>query len=393
LTPHQPIAKLISYLFLRHCPKTYPYGKEKEMPLPRREIDKIQPYVHGKSISELQRELGITEIIKLGSNENPLGISPKARAAYLQCVDEHHLYPEAASYDLVAKLSRLTGFSTDQIIVGAGATEIVEMLSLAYFNRGEEVITSKVTFIMYKIVTTMMGLKTIQVPLKNYRYDLESMASRITAKTKLAFIANPNNPTGTIVTKKELERFLDRVDAKIITVVDEAYFDFVENKDYPNAFDYVRAGKNVVSLRTFSKNYGLAGLRVAYAVGPQSIIEQLYKVKKPFNVSIPAQAAAISALDDTEHLHRSKELFLDEKKFLYKEYARLGLKYIPTEANFILLNMSTAEQANTVSNKLLLKGIITRPMAGAWGAPHMIRISIGTHDQNIALINALESIL
>jgi histidinol-phosphate aminotransferase len=167
----------------------------------------------------------------------------------------------------------------------------------------------------------------------------------------------------------------------------------VENKDYPNAFDYVRAGKNVVSLRTFSKNYGLAGLRVAYAVGPRSIIEQLYKVKKPFNVSIPAQAAAISALDDTEHLHRSKELFLDEKKYLYKEYARLGLKYIPTEANFILLNMSTAEQAKTVSNKLLLKGIITRPMAGAWGAPHMIRISIGTHDQNIALINALESIL
>jgi histidinol-phosphate aminotransferase len=363
------------------------------MPLPRKEVAKIEPYVHGKSMRELQRELRISEIIKLGSNENPLGMSPRARDAYLECIDECHFYPEAASYDLVDKLSKRTGFSKDQIIIGAGATELVEMLSLAYFNPGEEVITSKVTFIMYKIVATLMGIKTIQVPLKKYRYDLEAMASRINRKTKLAFIANPNNPTGTIVTKKELDKFIRRAGKRIITVVDEAYFDFVENKDYPNAFDYVRAGKNVISLRTFSKNYGLAGLRVAYAVGPQSIIKHLYKVKKPFNVSHLAQAAAIAALDDTEHLRRSRELVFDEKKYLYKEYTRLGLKYIPTEANFIVLNMSTAEKAKAISKKLLRKGIITRPMDGAWGAPHLIRISIGTHDQNVALIKALESIL
>jgi len=360
---------------------------------PRKEIEKIDTYKHGKSIKELQRELGISEVLKLASNENPLGISPRARAAFLKCVDELHLYPEVASYELVKKLSQVTGFPTEQIITGAGATELIEMLALTYLDPKSEMLTADITFIMYRISTTMMGAKNVLVPLKDYRYDMEAMARVVSDRTKIVFIANPNNPTGTIIHKKELDEFLDKVSDEVIVVMDEAYFDFVDDDEYPDALDYIRSGKNMVCLRTFSKNYGMAGLRVGYAIAPKEIIEQLYKVKKPFNVSRASQAAAIAALDDEEFLRRSVELTHQEKEFLYQEYERLGLKHVPTQTNFIILDMADGDRANNLSQELLKKGVIARPMAGAWGAPHMMRISIGEHNQNVTLIRTLEGIL
>jgi len=360
---------------------------------PRKVLEKIQTYKHGKSIKELQRELGISEIHKLASNENPLGISPLARTAFLKSVDELHLYPEVAAYDLVMKLSEATGFSPSQIIVGTGTTDLIEMLALAYLEPGSEMLTADCTFIMYKISATMLGAETITVPLKDYRYNMDAMAEVLSENTKIVFIANPNNPTGTIIYRDELEKFLERASEETIIVLDEAYFDFTDDDRYPDACEYINGRNNVVSLRTFSKNYGMAGLRVGYAIAPESIIEQLYKVKKPFNVTLSAQAAATAALDDEEFLVRTVTHIHQEKQYLYREYQRLGLKYVSSQTNFILVDCGKEEKAVSISQALQNEGIITRPMIGNWGAGHTIRISIGEHNQNVALIQTLEKIL
>lgn len=333
---------------------------------------------------------GVKRVVNLSTNENPLGPSPKAMAALREAVGTVNRYPDAAGTALKAALADKYGLSPANIALGNGVDELLLILCLSLADPGDEVVMAKGTFISYPVWTTAVGAKAVQVPLKEYTYDLEAMANAITDRTRLVFICNPNNPTGTIVKAVALEEFLRRVPESVPVVLDEAYYEYAVNPDYPRSVDYLRAGRqNLIVLRTFSKAYGLAGLRVGYMLAHEKMIDYIERARPPFNVNRLAQVAALAALDDDEHVRRSVAANEAAKDFFYRELATLDLRYIPTYANFMAIEVG---RPGTEVNKLLLeRGFITTALDG-WGVPNHIRFSFGTPEENEAFVAALREV-
>lgn len=354
-------------------------------------IQEIKPYQPGKPIKEVERELGIRGVVKLASNENALGPSRKAMRAMRRAIREAHLYPDGASYYLVNRLAQEFKLDPAQFVIGNGSNEIIELLARGFLSDGDEVISSEASFLVYPILAQSCGAGYKAVPMKDYRYDLKAILAAITPKTKIIFIANPNNPTGTYVTEREVKEFLDAVPRDVIVCFDEAYVDFVDAVDFPRMMDVIRSGRpNTVILRTFSKSYGLAGLRIGYAVTTPELANYLHKIRQPFNVNSIAQAAATAALDDRFFLWRTKTMVAFGRRYFYKRFQKLGLTYLPSQANFVLLN--TGRNGEEVYKTLMTKGVIVRPMS-AYGFPEWIRVTVGRRSQNALFYRTLKHIL
>ncbi len=358
----------------------------------RKVLKEVVPYIPGKPIEEVARELGIdpNSIDKLASNENPLGPSKLALEAISQAINEVNFYPDDSNYTLKKKLSSKFNLPDDMIIVGNGSVELLLMLSLAYLEPEDEVVASDQSFIMYRIVTKMLGGRIIEPPLKDYRIDLEALANAITSRTKLVFISNPNNPTATAVFKDEADRFMASIPDDVIVVWDEAYYEYTSNGALPDGIDYLKDGKNVVILRTMSKAYGLAGLRIGYAFTKPEIVRNMMKVRLPFNVNRIAQIAAAAALDDDEHVRKSRELVEKGKEFLYRELDKLGLSYTKSYTNFIFID--TPYNGKEIYQALLHEGVIVRPL-GVYNFPNAIRVTVGLPEQNLRFIKALKKFI
>ncbi len=354
-------------------------------------IQTIHPYQPGKPIKEVERELGLRHVIKLASNENALGPSWKAVRAMRKALREVHLYPEGPCFYLVKRLAEELGVQENQIIIGNGSNEIIEFLVRGFISEGDQVISSETSFLVYPILTQACGAEYVSVPMKDFRYDLNGILEAITERTKLIFIANPNNPTGTYVTASEVEHFLSRIPKDVIVCFDEAYIDFVEARDFPHTLFYVKSERpNVVILRTFSKSYGLAGLRVGYGLANAELIGYLHKIRQPFNVNSLAQVAATAALDDRFFLWRTKHMASSGRRFLYRRLKKLGLTYLPSQANFVLVD--TGQDADKVFEALLREGIIVRSMK-AYGLPTWIRVTTGRRSQNAQFYQCLKKCL
>jgi histidinol-phosphate aminotransferase len=346
-------------------------------------------YEPGKPIEETARELGVdpSAIIKLASNENPIGPSPKAVAAMHNAVENAQLYPDGGGHYLREALAARLQFGCENIVLGNGSNEVIEFLGHAFLNRGDDVITSEHAFICYKLIATLFGARTIEAPSPDYGHDLEAILKAITPKTRLIFIANPNNPTGTLALQGQIDNFMSRVPENIVTVFDEAYFEFLDNA--PNTVQYIREGRNVVVLRTFSKIHGLAALRIGYGVGPRSLIDILQKTRQPFNVNSLAQAGALAALSDQEHQRKTKEIVDAGRSYLEQEFAEMRLRFVPSAGNFVMVNV---KDGAALFKKLLARKIIVRPLKG-YNLAEWVRISVGTMEQNRQCIAALKEIL
>lgn len=358
----------------------------------RKEIEDISPYIPGKPIEEVQRMLGLKRVIKLASNENPLGPSPKAVAAIKKNLKNINRYPDAAVWYLKAKIAKTINVGIDNIICGNGSDDVIILSMKAFVNRLDEVIIAKPTFLIYQMAARAAGADIKLVPLtKDLRYDLKAMKKAITDKTKMIFIANPDNPAGTYVTKKELDEFLEDLPNDIIVYLDEAYFEFANHsfKDYPNGMDYL--GKpNLIVTRSFSKIYGLAGLRVGYGVTSKRIVNYLDKFREPFNVNLLAQTAACAALDDKEFVRKTLKTVEKEKQSLYDSFDRMGLKYVKTATNFMMVDVEM--DCAKIFERLIRRGVIVRDMK-AWGFDRFIRVTVGTHEENAIFLNALKKVL
>ncbi len=352
-------------------------------------IRSIVPYPPGKPIEELERELGISDSIKIASNENPLGPSPKAMKAIEDFLPKLHRYPDGSVYYLKEKLAGKLGVSPGNLILGNGSNEIIEFLIRALIVPGKEAVMADQAFVIYRIIMQSVGGTSRIVPLKNFTHDLEAMAGEVSAETRLLFIANPNNPTGTIVTRSEFERLLERVPEHVVVVLDEAYFEFVNDPNYPSAIDYINEPRCVIGLRTFSKAYGLSGLRLGYGIGNEELINALDRIRQPFNVNSIAQVAALHALDDQEHLERTMDNNREGMDFLTGRLREMGYDWVPSQANFILIDLQ--EEAETLYQRLLPEGVIVRSMAG-YGLKEFIRVTIGTPEENRRFIDALAKV-
>lgn len=349
-------------------------------------IKNLIPYVPGKPIEELERELGISGSIKLASNENPLGPSPKAIAAIKKALEGLNRYPDGSGFYLSQALAKRYGVDIAHIILGNGSNELIELVARAFVQPGDEVISADPSFVVYRMITQAAGGTNVIVPCKDNRHDLDAMAERITPKTKIVFIANPNNPTGTMNSKAEMDRFMDRVPGHVIVAMDEAYFEYVTHADYPDSPDYLTTGKNVLALRTFSKIYGLAGLRIGYGVTTPEIAELMNKVRQPFNTNSLAQIGALAALADRKHVEKSIAINNEGKQFLSQSFQRLGVSYVPTEANFILFE--TPLDGGVLYAALLRQGVIIRHMGGK-----RLRVTIGLPEENARFVSELEKIV
>ena len=351
---------------------------------------RIRPYPPGKPIEEVERELGRTAI-KLASNENPLGPSPKAQEAIRNYLDHIHIYPDGSGYYLRRKLAEIQGLSMDQIILGAGSTDLIELVAKTFLSgSADEAITSESAFYMYRLAIEDMGAGLVQVPMRDLTFDLPAIAHAITARTKVVYLGNPNNPTGTMFTAEELDRFLEAIPSRILVVLDEAYFEYVQRSDYSHAIDYVRAGKNILVLRTFSKVHGLAGIRLGYGMGHPELIECLHRIRSPFNASSLGQVAGMAALDDHEHIARSVETNRREMKFLTEELTLLGVRYTPSVGNFLLLD--TGRDCEEDFIRLLHEGVIVRPVK-LYGFPTSLRVTVGIHEENEQFLEAMRRVL
>ena len=363
---------------------------KKEYYLTRKGITNLKPYIPGKSIEEVKRELGLKEIIKLASNETSVGPSPLAIEAIKKEVQNINLYPEATSKLLREKLACKLKVDKEMIIVGNGADDIIDLIGMAFINEGDEAITGETTFPAYETAVKIMGGKLILIKLKDFRFDLEEIAQRINNKTKIIFLCNPNNPTGTIVIKEEVNNFMNNIPEDIIVVFDEAYYDYVKDKNYPDSLSCVLEGKNVIIIRTFSKIAGIAGVRIGYAIAKPELISYLRRVVNPFTTNRLAQVAALASLDDEEHYKKVLQSNQEGKKYLYEELNKLGLFYVPTETNFIFINLK--EDADIVFVKLLRKGVIIRP-GKIYGCPNFIRVTIGNAYENKRFIQAIKEVM
>ena len=347
-------------------------------------LRELVSYEPGKPIEDVARELGLKpgDIIKLASNENPLGPSPKALAAMRETLERAHFYPDGGGFYLREAIAKKFGFERANIMLGCGSNEIIEFVGKAFLNPGDEIVTARHAFVVYKLMATLFGATTIEVPDPNFAHDLDAMAAAITPKTKEVFIANPNNPTGTLLTQDEIDRFMERVPEHVIVVFDEAYFEFNENP--PDTLKFVREGRNVVVLRTFSKIQGLANLRIGYGIAKAELIDVLGKTRQPFNTNGIAQAGALAGLADEEHQRRTREITIEGRDFLQQEFATMGLDYVPSFANFVLVKVGSGRD---VFQALMKRGIIVRDMT-SYGLPEWIRVSIGTMEQNRRFLEA-----
>ncbi|MDA8306852.1 MAG: histidinol-phosphate transaminase [Deltaproteobacteria bacterium] len=355
-------------------------------------IANIVPYPPGKPIEELEREYGISGSIKLASNENPLGPSPKAVEAIVAATSKLNRYPDGSGFYLRKRLAEKHRLPFDSILLGNGSNEIIELVIRAFMSPGDEVMMPEPSFLLYKLVVQWMGGRAAPIPLKeDWGIDLDKMAEAVTAKTKVIFLTNPNNPTGKVISKTDFEAFLSRVPQSAAVVLDEAYIEFNTNPDTPLGFDYI-SGQSpaVIVLRTFSKAYGLAGLRIGFGAMDPEIAGFLNRVRQPFNTGSLAQAAALAALDDDEFLSRSRQTTWSGLQFLYKEIEKMGLRHIPSEANFFLIEVPC--EAKELYEAMLRRGVIIRSMA-SYGMKRFIRVNVGLPEENIRFIGALKEVL
>jgi histidinol-phosphate aminotransferase len=346
-------------------------------------------YEPGKPIDETARELGLdpSQIVKVASNENPLGPSPLAKAAMRDALEEAHIYPDGGGFRLRSAIAESLDLDRGNVVLGNGSNEIIELLCHTFLNRSTELIAAKHAFVVYKLMATLFGAKYIEVPDPDFIHDLDAMADAITADTRLVFIANPNNPTGTMVDQETIDRFMNRLPEHVIAVFDEAYIEFPESA--PDTLRYVREGRNVCVLRTFSKIHGLAALRVGYGIAPAHLAELLQKARQPFNVNSIAQAGALAALTDTAHAAATRKLNSEGMAFYEKAFAARGLEFVPSHANFLLVKTGGGD---AVFRDMLKQGVIVRAMS-SYKLPDWIRISIGTRAQNERSIEVLDSVL
>ncbi|MCJ8011073.1 histidinol-phosphate transaminase [Paenibacillus sp. KQZ6P-2] len=356
---------------------------------PKSHIVNLPVYQPGKPIEDVKRELGLDEVIKLASNENPYGASPKVREAILSELENISIYPDGGAVELTADLAKALGVSSNQIIFGCGSDEIIALLARAFFVPGDETIMADQTFSVYKSNADIEGAISIEVPLVNGTHDLDAMLAKVNDHTKIIWVCNPNNPTGTILSEQELTAFLDKVPADVMVVLDEAYCEYVTDPSYPNSIPYLGKYPNVVILRTFSKIYGLASLRIGYGVGQPDVIKLINQVREPFNTTRVAQAAAKAALKDQEYIANCRTANAAGIVQLQAEFDRLGLKYFPAHGNFIMVDV--CKPAGEIFEALLRKGIIIR--AGHSKYPTFIRVTVGSQEQNKAFIHALEQVL
>lgn len=351
---------------------------------------RLKPYVPGKPIEEVQREYGLTDIVKLASNENPLGPSPKAIEAMKKAVEKVSLYPDGTCFALRNAVAAHLGIQPDYLSFGAGSDELIREIGTAFLEDGDCVIQGDPTFSQYEGAATVNDCPCASVPFKGYDYDLDGLISCLDSRTKLVFIANPNNPTGTMLTHNQVETLIAKMPERAILVLDEAYNEYIERPDFPNSLPWVLEGRNIILLRTFSKVYGLAGLRLGYAIARPELIGYIERVRLPFNVSSVAQVAAIASLPDQEHVEKSRRLNSEGKAYLYREFGRLGLPYAPSEANFVWVDLR--RDSVEVFKALLQKGVIIRT-GDIFGCPTHARVTIGKPEDNRRFIQALEEVL
>jgi histidinol-phosphate aminotransferase len=354
-------------------------------------IRTLTPYPPGKPIEEVERELGISGSIKLASNENPLGPSPRAMAAVADALRTVHLYPDGSAFYLRRRLAERHGVSPDDILVGNGSNEIIELIVRTFLRPRDEAVMADQAFVIYRMVVQAVAATPRVIPLRNFTHDLEAIAEAVTPRTRLIFLANPNNPTGTIFRRAAWEAFLRALPPRqLLVVADDAYADYVEDPEYPDTIA-LRGDGNVpvVTLRTFSKLYGLAGLRIGYAVAPAPVIEAMQRIRQPFNVNGLALVGALAALDDVDHVQRTLAVNREGMRVLTEAFRRLELPFVPSAANFILVRVG---QGLAVYEGLLRQGVIVRPMDG-YGLPEYLRVTIGLPEENARFIEALETVL
>lgn len=357
--------------------------------LAKKHILGIKPYKPGKPIEELKRELGLKRVIKLASNENALKPSDRVISRITRSLKGLNRYPDSGCFYLKRKLAKRFRLRPENFIIGNGSDEIIVFAVRAFVRPDEEVIIARPTFLIYEIASKVENVKIRYIPLRNFRYDLASMKKAITKKTKLIFIANPDNPTGTYVTAREIEEFMTGLRKGLIVFFDEAYYEFAkESRDYPRTLRFLKTRDTIIT-RSFSKIYSLAGLRIGYGMAGSELIDAMERVREPFNVNSLAQAAGLAALDDKEHLIRSVRMAGAGKKFLYNELDRLDIAYIPSATNFVLIKIGKG--AGRIYRSLLKKGVIVRYMAG-WGLADFIRVTCGTMEENKIFIRALKNI-
>jgi histidinol-phosphate aminotransferase len=356
---------------------------------PKPNIVNLPVYQPGKPIEDVKRELGLTEVIKLASNENPYGASPKAKEAMLRELDNISIYPDGAAVALTEAIARHHGVNHDQIIFGAGSDEIILLIARAFLRPGDETVMADATFPQYRHNAAIENAVIIEVPLRDGTHDLPAMLARITDKTRVVWVCNPNNPTGTIVTKTELESFLAAVPASVLVVLDEAYCEYIDDPDYPDGLALLKRHPNVVVLRTFSKIYGLASLRIGYGIGMPDVIRAINQVREPFNTSRFGQAAALAALEDQAFVESCRKANKEGLRTLKAAFDRLGLPSFPAYGNFIMVDVG--RPSSEVFEALLRKGVIVR--GGHRGYPNHVRITVGTPEQNAQVIAALEAVL
>lgn len=360
------------------------------MSLAKKDIVKLVPYQAGKPIEEVRRQLKLKgKIIKLASNENPLGGSPKARLAIRKTLGEINRYPEGSCFYLRRLLSRKYKLRPEQFIFGNGSDELIDIVIKTFVEKDENILTADITFLEYQILASVLGRRVIKARLHDFRYDLKGMLKKIDKQTKVIFIANPNNPTGTYVNNDELDEFLRKVPGRIVVILDEAYDVFVDAVDFPRSQEYLKRG-NIIILKTFSKSYGLAGLRIGYALACPRLISYMERARPPFNVNLLAQAGAAAALQDRAFIKRTRRVILQGKDYLYRQLERLGLQFVPSAANFILIDVGRDGQRLT--QQMLRFGLIVRDMK-QYGLDNFIRVTIGMPSENRRFIQVLKKVL
>ncbi|MDF1741601.1 MAG: histidinol-phosphate transaminase [Verrucomicrobiales bacterium] len=352
-------------------------------------LENLVAYDPGKPIDETARELGLdpADIIKIASNENPLGPSPKAIEAMKEAAEGVNIYPDGGGYKLRTAIAETFGLGRENIVISNGSNEIIELVGHGFLNPGDNVIAAEHAFVVYKLMATLFGAETIEVPDPGFVHDLDAMAAAITPKTRKIFIANPNNPTGTLVDQEAIDRFMDKVPDHVMVIFDEAYHEFLH--DAPDTLKYVREGRNVVIMRTFSKIQGLAGLRIGYGITTPEIAEVLHKCRQPFNTNSIAQAGAIAGLADADHQARTRDLNDEGLAFYHAAFEEMGLEYVPSFANFVLVKVGDGD---AVFSAMLKRGVIIRAMR-SYKLPEWVRISVGTMPQNERCIATLKEIL
>ncbi len=361
------------------------------MPLVPKHIQELKPYQPGKSIDELKRELGLKKIVKLASNENPIGVSPFALQAMHEALMTVNRYPNPDSYDLRKALAERYDVKIENVFTGNGSEGIIAAIMRTFLLDDEEAITSQGSFVTFDVQAQSRGIKLINAPLKDYRLDLEAIAERITPKTKIIYLANPNNPTGNIFTVSEFLKFIKQVPPRVLVILDEAYFEFAHDDPvYPDSMQYRL--DNVITLRTFSKAFGLAGVRIGYGFAHEALIGNLMKIKLTFEPSTLAQAAALAAMEDVDFLEKSLHNNRVGKKFLYEVFENLGVPYIKSHTNFVTIILENEKKASNLFQKLLKEGVIVRPLK-SFGLPNCIRVSIGLPEENEFFAEKLKKVL